>query len=62
MPETRKPSTTTTEGDVVLQEIWRAKDTLSAAYHHDLRRMCAEAREREKHSDHPVVDLSRRSG
>jgi hypothetical protein len=61
MPEAAKePFTAATQGDVVLKEIWRAKDTLSAAYHHDLTRMFAEARERQKHSGHPVVDLSQR--
>lgn len=44
-------------GDVVLQEIWRIKDTLSAAYGHDVDRLFAEARERQKHSGHPVVNL-----
>jgi hypothetical protein len=43
--------------DVVLQEIWRIKDTLSAAYGHDVDRLFAEARERQKHSGHPVVNL-----
>ena len=48
----KKPS-----GDVVLQEIWRIKDTLSASYGHDVDRLFAEARERQKHSGHPVVNL-----
>ena len=43
--------------DLVLQEIWRIKDTLSAAYGHDVDRLFAEARERQKHSGHPVVNL-----
>jgi hypothetical protein len=60
MKETDGPSTTTTSGDVVLEEIWRAKDALSAACGHDLKRMFAEARERQKRSGHPIVDLSRR--
>jgi hypothetical protein len=49
---TKKPS-----GDVVLQEIWRIKDTLSAAYGHDVDRLFAEAREHQEHSGHPVVNL-----
>ena len=51
-------------GDVVLQEIWRIKDTLSAAYGHDVDRLFAEARERQKRSGHPVVNLQtkRRKG
>ncbi len=44
-------------GDVVLQEIWRIKDALSAAYGHDVDRLFAEARERQKHSGHKVVNL-----
>jgi hypothetical protein len=44
-------------GDVVLQEVWRAKDTLSASYGHDVDRLFAETRARQKHSGHPVVNL-----
>ncbi|MCI0533815.1 MAG: hypothetical protein L0Z50_01165 [Verrucomicrobiales bacterium] len=44
-------------GDVVLQEIWRIKDTLSASYGHDVDRLFAETRENQKKSDHPVVNL-----
>lgn len=44
-------------GDVVLQEIWRIKDALSASYNHDVSRLFAETREREKHSTHPFADL-----
>jgi hypothetical protein len=43
--------------DSVLQEVWRIKDTLSAAYGHDVDRLFAESRERQKHSGHPVVNL-----
>jgi hypothetical protein len=42
--------------DLVLQEIWRIKDTLSAAYGHDVDRLFADARERQKQSGHPVVE------
>jgi hypothetical protein len=49
-----KPNQST---DLVLQEIWRIKDTLSAAYGHDLDRLFADARERQKHSGHQVVNL-----
>lgn len=59
MSEGRRPAPIATECDLVLKEIWRAKDTLSAVYRHDLRKMFAEAREREKRSVHVVVDLSR---
>jgi hypothetical protein len=50
--QTAKPT-----GDVVLQEIWRIKDTLSASYGHDVDRLFSESRERQKRSGHTVVDL-----
>lgn len=43
--------------DLVLQEIWHIKDTLSASYKHDVSRLFAETRKREKLSDHPFADL-----
>ncbi len=43
-------------GDLVLQEVWRAKDTLSAQYGHDLDKLFAETRQREKRSGHQLVD------
>ncbi len=46
-----------TEGDLVLREIWRIKDKLSAARGHSIDRLFAEARERQKLSGHPVVNL-----
>jgi len=46
-------------GDLVLQEVWRAKDTLSAAYGHDLDKLFAETRKREAQSGHPLVNLQR---
>jgi len=42
-------------GDLVLREVWRAKDTLSAEYGHDLDKLFAEASKREKRSGHPLV-------
>ena len=44
-------------GDLILQEVWRAKDALSASYGHDVDRLFAETRARQKHSRHPVVNL-----
>jgi hypothetical protein len=44
-------------GDLVLREVWRAKDTLSASYGHDLDKLFAETRKREKLSGHPFADL-----
>ena len=43
--------------DLVLQEIWRIKDELSAARGHVVNRLFAEARKREKHSGHPLANL-----
>ena len=47
----------TTQGDLVLREIWRTKDKLSAARGHSIGRLFAVARERQKQSGHPVVNL-----
>ena len=44
-------------GDLVLQEVWRAKDTLSAQYGHDLDKLFAETRQHEKLSGHPLANL-----
>jgi hypothetical protein len=41
----------------VLREVWRAKDTLSAAYGHDLDKLFAKTSERELKSGHPLVKL-----
>jgi hypothetical protein len=49
-----KPNQST---DLVLQEIWHIKDTLSASYGHDVDRLFADARKRQKRSGHPVVNL-----
>ena len=46
-----------TTGDLVLQEIWRIKDELSAARGHSIDRLIADARKRQKLSGHPVVNL-----
>ena len=48
-----KPNQST---DLVLQEIWRIKDTLSTSYGHDVKRLFAETRKREKLSGHPLVN------
>ena len=52
-----KESPATSGGDLVLQEIWRIKDELSAARGHDVHRLFAEARKREKRSGHPLANL-----
>jgi hypothetical protein len=46
------------EKDLVLREVWRAKDTLSAARGHSVDKLFADLREREKRSGHRVVNLS----
>lgn len=48
---------TTAQRDLVLREVWRAKDTLSAAYGHDLDKLFEEPRKREKLSRHPLANL-----
>ena len=45
------------KGDLVLQEVWRAKDTLSAEYGHDLDKLFAQTSKREKLSGHPIANL-----
>ncbi len=45
------------EGDLVLQEVWRAKDALSAARGHSIDKLFADLRKREKKSGHLVVNL-----
>ena len=44
-------------GDLVLQEVWRAKDTLSAQYGHNLDKLFAETSQREKLSGHLMANL-----
>ncbi len=57
MSKTTKTANLYVEKDLVLREVWRAKDALSAARGHSIDRLFAEARERQKHSGHPVVNL-----
>jgi len=44
-------------GDLVLQEIWRIKDELSAARGHDVHLLFAEARKRQKNSGRSIKSL-----
>ena len=37
-----------TEGDLVLREVWRAQDALSAARGHSIHKLFADSRKREK--------------
>ena len=57
MHETTDDRPKKTAGDLVLQEVWRAKDALAASYGHDLDKFCVGMREHEKHSGHRVVNL-----
>lgn len=57
MIKTTETQTAKPAGDLVLQEIWRIKDTLSASYDHDVDRLFAESRQRQQRSGHPVVNL-----
>jgi hypothetical protein len=45
--------------DEVLREVWRIKDELSASYNHDLDRLFAETRERQRQSGRRSVSLER---
>ena len=49
-----------TEGALVLREIWRIKDELSAARGQSIDRLFADARKRQKLSKHPIVNLQKR--
>ena len=60
MSKTTDLQTAKTTGDVVLQEIWRIKNTLSASYGHNVKRLFAETRKREKLSGHPLVKPPKR--
>ena len=59
MNKTTQTANTEIEGDLVLREVWRAKDALSAARGHSIDKLFADLRKREKHSGHPVVNLQR---
>ena len=47
--------------DDVLREVWRIKDELSASYGHDLDRLFAEARERQRKSGRPSVNFEKQN-
>ena len=57
MSKTIETTNVETEKDLVLREVWRAKDALSAARGHSVDKLFADLRAREKHSGHPVVNL-----
>jgi hypothetical protein len=47
------------KGDVVLAEVWRIKDEVSASYGYDIDRMFDDLRLKQKTCGHPVVDFSK---
>lgn len=53
------PQPETGLADEVLREVWRIKDELSASYDHDLGRLFAETRERQRQSGRPSVNLEK---
>lgn len=57
MNKTTQTANPEMEGDLVLREVWRAKDALSAARGHSIEKLFADLRKREKKSGHPVVNL-----
>ena len=61
MSKTTNLATAKATGDLVLREVWRAKDTLSAAYGHNLDKLFAETSKRELKSGHPLVKLPAKS-
>ena len=57
MSKTTEATNIDTEKDLVLREVWRAKDALAHARGHSVDKLFADLRAREKRSDHPVVNL-----
>jgi hypothetical protein len=57
MSKTIGTSDVESEKDLVLREVWRAKDALSAARGHSVDKLFADLRKREKRSGHRVVNL-----
>jgi len=46
--------------DEIIQDVWKAKDAISAKHNHDVKRLVEHLREAEKASGHKVVDLCAR--
>ncbi len=46
--------------DKIIQEVWKAKDTISAKHGHDVKRLVGHLRTEEKSSESRVVDLHAR--
>jgi hypothetical protein len=56
-PKTPQTQSASGAADDVLRKVWRIKDELSASYGHDLNRLFAEAREHQRKSGRPSVNL-----
>jgi hypothetical protein len=59
MQDRTTPQTENGVADGVLREVWRVKDELSASYDHNLDRLFAEAREHQRLSGRPSVNLAK---
>ncbi|HRU05505.1 MAG TPA: hypothetical protein P5137_06985 [Candidatus Brocadiia bacterium] len=46
--------------DEIIQDVWKAKDAISARHNHDVKRLVEHLRAAEKASGHKVVDLHAR--
>ena len=57
MSKTTEKTNIEKENDLVLREVWRAKDALSTARGHSVDKLFAELREHEQRSGHRVVNL-----
>jgi hypothetical protein len=55
--KTEKAPVSEGQGDLVLREIWRIKNGLSAARGHDVHRLFADARRRQKISKRQVASF-----
>ncbi len=47
--------------DEIIQELWKAKDAISARHQHDVKRLVDDLRAAEKSSGYRVVDLHART-
>jgi len=47
--------------DKIIQELWKAKDAISAKHQHDVKRLVDDLRAAEKASGYRVVDLHARA-
>lgn len=59
-PHPKAPSELT--GDLVLREMWRIKDKLSASYGHDVSRLFEEARRHQAKRTRPVSRRGKKPG